>query len=410
MGNGIALKVMLLTPAFRNMDAALEEAARVGGASNLRTMLRITVPMMISPIALVSALQILRIFQSFETELLLGMPFRFYVYSTLIYDLVQLTEPPRYGQATVLASITLVVLVFIIPLQRWILQRRQYTTLGSGFRPGLIDLGRFRWLVFGAFVILHVLLTVVPVVALILGSLMIKSGYFMIDPVFTLDHWKFVLSDRAFIGALQTTLVIAFTTSIMSPVIFSIIAYILVRTRWPGRALLDSIIWVSAAIPGMLTGLGLLIVFLGTPGLTVLYGTIWTLIIVALLQGNTTGVNISKAAIVQLGFDLEEAARVSGAGWIKTYFRIWLPILMPTLIMLGTLHFVLAANATASIILLASRETTTLSILVLQYTMLGMREEAAAMNLVITVITVIAAASARYLGLPLGVRHDIKPH
>jgi len=74
MGNGIALKVMLLTPAFRNMDSALEEAGRVGGGSNLRVMMRITLPAMASPMVLVIALQMLRIFQSFETEWLLGVP------------------------------------------------------------------------------------------------------------------------------------------------------------------------------------------------------------------------------------------------------------------------------------------------------------------------------------------------
>ena len=132
MGNGIALKVMLLTPAFRNMDSALEEAARVGGASNLRTMIKVTIPLMIAPIALVTALQLMRIFQSFETELLLGVPIGFFVYSTLIFEQVRLHEPPLYGQATVLASVTLVVLAFIIPIQRWILQRRRYTTIASG--------------------------------------------------------------------------------------------------------------------------------------------------------------------------------------------------------------------------------------------------------------------------------------
>ena len=93
MSNGIAVKVMLLTPAFRNMDAALEEAARVSGASNIRTALRVTLPLMISPIMLVFALQLLRVFQSFEVEYLLGTPIDFYVYSTKIFALIRLMFP-----------------------------------------------------------------------------------------------------------------------------------------------------------------------------------------------------------------------------------------------------------------------------------------------------------------------------
>ena len=405
MGNAIALKVMLLTPAFRNMDSALEEAGRVSGASNVRTMLRVTVPLMISPIALVTALQLMRIFQSFETELLLGVPIGFYVYSTLIFEQVRLHEPPLYGQATVLASITLVVLAFIVPLQRWILQRRRYTTITSGFRPGLIDLGPFKWPIMSGIALLHILLTLVPVIALVLGSFMWRTGFFNVEGAFTFDNWRFIFQEEVFFTALRTTLILAFTASALSPILFSVTAYILVRTRWRGRFVIDSIIWVSAALPGMLSSLGLLIVFLSTPGFAFLYATIWALILVVIFQGNTTGVNISKAAIVQVGFEMEEAARISGAGWVKTYFSIWLRLLMPTMILLATLNFNIAAGTTASIILLADRETITMSILTLEYAMNGWYERASAVLILVGLIVMVTALIARSYGLRLGVRH-----
>jgi iron(III) transport system permease protein len=365
MGNGIVLKVMLLTPAFRNMDSAMEEAARVSGAGNLRTALRVTLPLMISPMVLVLALQLLRVFQSFETELLLGEPFRFYVYSTKIYALVR-TEIPNYGEAAALASVTMLIIALIIPLQRWIIQRRRYTTLTGSFKPGLVDLGNWRFVLFAAIVLLLVVLSIMPVIVLILGSFMTRIGYFELG--FTLDHWRAVLGNPVFSLALQTTLVIATTAAIFSPLLFSVIAYILVRTRLPWRVALDWVIWGSGAIPGILAGLGLLWLFLGTPGLGFLYGSLWALILVVILQGNTTGVNVLKGVFVQVGADMEEAARASGAGWIRTYFRIWLPLLMPTLALLAVLNFVSAAGVTSSIILLASRETITLSLLALRLT------------------------------------------
>ena len=105
---------------------------------------------------------------------------------------------------------------------------------------------------------------------------------------------------------------------------------------------------------------------------------------------------------------MEEAARVSGAGWLRTYVRIWLPLLMPTMILLGTLNFVSAAGATASVILLASRETITLSILALEFASpeLALREAAAIVTLHITALTLGVAMVARRLGLNLGVRHN----
>jgi iron(III) transport system permease protein len=406
MGHGISIKVMLLTPAFRNMDATLEEAARVGGASNLRTLFKVTLPLMISPMMLVFALQLLRVFQSFETEYLLGLPFGFYVYSTKIYALVR--DPvPNYGEATVLASLTLLIIALIIPLQQWILERRRYTTITGSFRPGLIDLGKWNYITFGAIALLLALLTIGPMAILILGSFMQRIGYFVLG--FTLDHWRFVLNDPVFIKALRTTLILAMSAAVLSPLMFSVLAYILVRTRLPGRGALDLMIWISGAIPGILAGLGLLWVFIGTPFLNALFGTIWALIIVVMLQGKTTGVNIMKGVLVQVGADMEEAARVSGAGWMRTYFCIWLPLLMPTLILLAVMNFVSAAGATSSIVLLASRDTMTLSLMALELSSLSVsnREAASIISIFIILFTVTGALLVRYFGGRLGVRHDM---
>ena len=254
MGHGISIKVMLMTPAFRNMDATLEEAARVGGASNLRTLFKVTLPLMISPMIMVFALQLLRVFQSFETEYLLGVPFGFYVYSTKVYSLVR-SAVPNYGEATVLASITLLMIVLIIPLQRWILERRRYTTITGSFRPGLIDLGKGNFIAFAILATLLSLLTFGPMLILILGSFMQRIGYFVLG--FTLEHWRLVLSDPVFVKALRTTLTLALTAAVLSPLIFSVLAYLLVRTQLPGRATLDLMIWGAGAIPGILAGLGL---------------------------------------------------------------------------------------------------------------------------------------------------------
>ena len=407
MGHGICIKVMLLTPAFRNMDATLEEAARVGGAGNLRTLFKVTLPLMVAPMIMVFALQLLRVFQSFETEYLLGLPFGFYVYSTKIYALIR--DPvPNYGEATVLASITLLMIALIIPLQRWILERRRYTTITGSFRPGLIDLGKWNYALFALIAMLLALLTVGPLAILVLGSFMQRIGYFVLG--FTLDHWRLVLTDPVFIKALRTTLVLAGSAAILSPLLFSILAYILVRTRLPGRGMLDLIIWSSGAIPGILAGLGLLWLFIGTPLLNFLFGTIWALIIVVMLQGKTTGVNIMKGVFVQVGADMEEAARVSGAGWIRTYVRIWLPLLMPTLILLAVINFVSAAGATSSIILLASRDTMTLSLMALELstTAVSNREAASIISIFIIALTVSGALLVRYFGLRFGVRHDMQ--
>ena len=405
MANGISTKVMLLTPAFRNMDARLEEQARVGGASNLSTMLKITLPLMVSPMVLIFSLQLLRLLSGFEIEFLLGVPIGFFVYSTLIAELIRSNNPPLYGQATVLASLTLLVVLLVIPVQRWVAHRRRYTTITGSFKPGLLDLGKWRLIIFAGFVVLLFSLTILPAATLVLGSFMNRAGYFTIDPVFSMRHWEFVYADNLFWQGIRTTLTISTAAAFGSPLMFVLLAYILVRTQWRGRIFLDLMIWGSAAIPGILTGLGLLLIFLFTPGLSFLFGTIWALIIVVLLQGNTTGVNLSKGVLLQVGAEIEEAARISGAGWTRTFLRVMVPILMPTLILLAMINFVSAAGATASVVLLAGRDTQTLSLVALDYATGDYLEEASAVSIIIMTFTTVLVFIARWRGLKMSVHH-----
>ena len=390
MGNALSQKVMLLTPAFRNMNVTLEEAGRVSGAGKLRTMMRITLPVMVPPMVVVFMLNTVRMFNSFEIEQILGTPIKFYVYSTRIFDLVRDMEPPAYGEATALASLTLLIILLFIPLQRWLLSRRQYTTVSGNYKAGLTHLGAVQPFAFALVLTVVLLLTAVPVLTLLGGSFMTRAGFFQATPTYTLAHWREVFADPIFFRALRTTFILASATAVISPVLFSMVAYVLVRRNWPGKTILNSIFWVSAGIPGMLSGLGLLWVVLGTPGLNWLFGTIWILIIVSILQGKLTSTQTLKSVFLQMGKDMEEAARTSGAGWLYTYFRIWLPLIAPTLVLLGTFNFVLAAGATSSVILLADRNTVTLSLLALEYmtTSVGAaREVAGIISLFIVAMT-----------------------
>ncbi len=408
MGNAMSQKVMLLTPAFRNMNATLEEAGRVSGAGKIRTMMRVTLPVMVPPMVVVFLLNLVRMFNTFEIEQILGTPIGFFVYSTQIYDYVREMEPAEYGPATALASLTLVIIFMIIPLQRWLLTRRQYTTVSGDYKPGLVHLGALQPFAFAFVLTIVALLTIVPVLTLLGGSFMTRAGFFQAIPTYTLDHWQIVLADPIFFRALKTTVILAITTAIISPLLFSLVAYILVRRSWPGKLVLDSIFWGSAGIPGILSGLGLLWVISATPGLNWLYGTIWILIIVVILQGKLTSIQMFKSVFLQMGEDMEEAARIAGAGWFYTYFKIWLPLISPTLVLMGVLNFVIAAGSTGSVILLASRETVTLSLLALEYmtTSTGSaREVAGIISLFIVAMTAGLALIARWVGFQAGVQN-----
>jgi len=251
MANTIAVKVMLLAPAFRRMDATLEEAARTSGGSMLGTLFRITVPIMTPTLVVVFVLSLIRSLESFEIELLLGVPIKFFVYSTKILELVR-GEPPLYGQATALGSVILVFLLLLIPAQRWLSTRRQFTTITGNYRSGRIDLGRWKWPALGFVCSVAVLLTAVPFVSTLVGSFMVRFGFFGLASVWTLEHWQMALTDSLFLQTFVNTLLMASGAAILAPMFFSIIAYTSVRTRLPGRSLLDFLSWLPWAFPGIL--------------------------------------------------------------------------------------------------------------------------------------------------------------
>ena len=405
VSHGISTKVMLLTPAFRRMDASMEEASRMSGAGPLTTLVRITVPAMTPVIIVVFLLSVIRIFSSFEIELLLGVPWSFYVYSTKIVDLAR-QEPPLVNQAAALGSVILVFLAAFIPLQRRLISRRQFTTVTGQFKPKIIDLGPWRYPATALVALVIFFLDVVPVLSVLGGSFMTRFGFFNLPKTWTLDYWKMALSDPRILQGLHNTLIVAVSAALFGVVFFSLVGYVLVRTKLPGRGILDSICWLPSAIPGVLAGLGLLWMFLGTPFFRPFYGTIILLVIASVLGGVTLSTQILKANFVQLGKELEEASRMSGAGFWKTYFKVVLPLMGQTMVMVGVLKFMFASHHTSSIILLATSETRTLSLLALDQVAAGYREVASITVILIMALTLGVAVIARSLGLKVGIRAE----
>ena len=214
------------------------------------------------------------------------------------------------------------------------------------------------------------------------------------------------LVDPRILQGMENTVIIAVSAALFGAFFFSLVAYILVRTKLPGRGILDSICWLPSAIPGVLSGLGLLWMFLGTPFFRPFYGTLFLLVIASVLGGLTLATQIFKANFVQLGSELEEASRMSGAGFWRTYFKVVFPLMAQTMVLVAVLKFMFASQHTSSIILLATSETRTLSLLALDQVASGYREVASITVIFITALTLGVAMIARSFGLKVGIRAD----
>jgi iron(III) transport system permease protein len=193
---------------------------------------------------------------------------------------------------------------------------------------------------------------------------------------------------------------IAGMTAVMGVIAYSSVGYMLASPRpMRSRGILEFLCWLPWVIPGILLGLGLLWIFLATPLSVFLYGTIFGIALALTIQDSPVSTQAFKSGFLQLGRDLEEAARVSGASWRYTYFRILLPLVAPVALTIGMLNFGSAMTTISIPVLLYSAQSRPLSILLLEYSFSGELERGAALGLLITVIICAMIVVGRRFGL-----------
>jgi iron(III) transport system permease protein len=399
---GIWFKVMLLAPLFRRLGATLEEAARVAGANTGSMLWRITLPLLAPMILAVSVLSFIRGLQSFNTELLLGTPAGIYVYSTKIYDYLQ-REPRAYGEATALGSVFLLVLAILLFFYwKYLSGNRKFTVVtGQGYSTMRVKLGRWRWVAFTGCLVYGAVMMLLPLTFLVIGSFMRRYGFFNIAAPFTLNHWHNLLTDPIFLVALKNSLIIASATAVGGVLLYSTLAYLLVSRRAAAAPILENLSWIPHVLPGILLGLGVLWLFLATPLRYFLYGTVWGIAFALIVADSPVTTQAFKAGLLQLGAELEEAARVSGASWFYTYRRVLLPLLAPIAAAVGLMNFGSALTSISIPVLLYSHQSRPLALLLLEYSFTGELERAAALGLLVTLIVGAMMLIGKKIGLQL---------
>lgn len=404
MGGTVSVKVMLLAPAFRNLDAVLEEASKISGASGARTFFSIVIPVMMPAILVTTILGLIRSLEAFEIELLLGTPIGLQVYSTKIHELVT-WEPPQFAPAMALSTVFLGALLLMVALQRKYIGKRSYETItGRGFSIRPTPLGKWRWPAFALVLLFAVFITLVPTTLLLLGTFMKLFGFFNIAEPWTLDNWRTTLSDPVLLRSLWNTLAIGFGSGLVGVLFYSLIAYVVVKTKHAGRGLLDFLSWLPWSVPGILLGIALLWTFLQTKIFLPIYGTIYILMIAMVIKSMPFGAQMIKSVLIQLGSDLEEASKVCGATWFDTFRRVILPLIMPAMITVALVGFISAARDISTVVLLGSGKSRTLSLLMLDFAAGAEFEKATVVAVIIVGLVVGAALCARALGGQVGVR------
>ena len=381
----VPLAYLVISAAFQTMDPSLEETARISGSSLFSIFRKITIPLMFPAILSVYLLTFILAFESFETPAMIGLPAGIDVFMSQIYQAVVWAIPPSYGLGTAYASIILVITMTAVYLYRKATSRQEkfQVITGKGYQPGILDLGKWKWLGTGIlclYVFVHIIV--------VFGMVLILSFQTYWDPTnlfgsnLTLRNYETVLSQRRIISSLINSATVSVVSATIVVIIAAILTYISRRKNIRGAGLLEGFGTLPLAFPGFILGLGLLWTFLTIP--IGVYGTVFVLMLAFLVKYMPQGIRFANGALIQIQDDLEESSSVTGAEWTYTVQKIILPLLKPALISAWIYIFVLTFRELSSIIFLVTPNNQVISAILWDLFVNGSVELLAATSMLLT--------------------------
>src|SRR2546422_3438292 len=393
------LAFVLMGAAFRTMDPSLEEAAAASRADPWKTLRRVTLPLLLPTAASVVLILFVRTLESFEVPAIIGLPGRVFVYTSRIYLSLK-QYPPNYGLMAAYASVLLAISVLGLLLHRRVTRHaeRFATITGKAYRPRRVELGRFRYVALGGLGLYAALAIALPFVVLLYSSFVQVYNVPSLDSLrqLTLANYSFVLEDDVTRQAITNSLFLAVVSATLVVGLTAVIAWISVRTRTPGRGLLDFLAFVPIAIPGIVLGVSL--VWLYSTIQIGIYGTIWILIIAYVTRYLPYGIRSMSGGLAQIHKELEEASTAAGARWWPTFRRVTIPLLRPALLAAWIYVFIVSLRELSAGILLYSTQSVVLAIRIFDMRESGQYTAIAALSVMMIVVLVIMVALLQRVG------------
>jgi iron(III) transport system permease protein len=369
---GVTTAFLLIVGALRLMDPALEEASWTVGAGHLTTVRKVTLPVLLPAILAALLYCFTSSMESFEAPLVVGLPGQVYVYSTMIY-LSARGPLANYGLGSAFAvSYLLLALGLVYFYQRaTLLQAERFATVtGKGYRPRVIEVGRWRYAAWGLFLIYFVFSVFLPVLVLLWASLLPSYRLPSLEALalLTIDNYRWIFNEPKVFRAAWNTILLTLFTATATMVLAFAISWVVVRTKVKGRLALDGLTFASHAVPGLVVALAFIFLYLQPPFKYLgLYGTIWIVALALIVQYVAFASRTTNAAITQIHKELEEAGEVSGANRLQILRQITLPLIRPPFIGAWIWVAAHAMRAFAIPFMLSSRENQTLAVLLWQY-------------------------------------------
>lgn len=389
---------LLVYAAASLMNPDLEQVANVHGASPWRMVREVTLPLLLPAILGATVLIFSLSIENFPITYIIGSPQNIDTLPTVIYRLMH-TTPNRSNEAAVIAVVLTAALLLFTLAQRRLLARRSFTTVaGKGVRPSRLRLGPWRWAVLPIPVLYFACGTLLPVLALLVVSLQ-RSPYLasltqLARPgALTLNAFYTAINSPQVRQAALNTLIVSGGAALAGTAFCFFIAYLVNRTRLPGRAGFEYVAMAPLAVPAIVFGLGLLWTWLILP--IPIYGTIIVLIVALLAHQMPQGYRSISASMLQIDRDLEDSAVMAGASRPRAVRYVTAPLLKVGLSGTFFLLLVLSIRELTVPLFLFTSNTRLLSIVIFDDVDNGQLQRSAAIAVLYSLAVVVLAAGAQ---------------
>ncbi|MFA7671349.1 MAG: iron ABC transporter permease [Sphaerochaetaceae bacterium] len=389
---------LIISPAMGSFDASLEESSRVFKSGPIKTLFKITLPILRPAILASFILCIVRGLASFSVPSVLGMPGRIYVLSTYIYRVVTMSLIADYGKAAAIGMSILLISVGLIYIYRYYTRYSdKFVTVSSrGFKPTVIELRKAKAPLFIVLLIISFVLILLPVLVLLYTSLI---PYIMVPgkqafASMSLQNWRTVIKDPLSLRSLKNSLFLGVGGATVGSFLSVLVAYVIVKVKTKASGFLESISFLSFSFPGIVIGIGFMWYFVRTP----LYATIWALFFSYLATYLPYGIRPMTSAFIQIHGSLEESSLVSGASFGTTMRRIVIPLLVPGIVSSWVLLATMFFRELSVSVVLSRPGTEVLAVQILRFSEDGQWGRLSALGIIMIVISTVMVLGVNAIG------------
>ncbi len=358
------LVYLFVVGSLRRMDPSLEDSARTTGAGLVRTTMTVTLPLVAPSILSGAIIVFVTTAGEFGVPFKLSAPYGWQTLTTQIFSKAVGDDANVYLGSAMSMALGVITVILIWIQQRYISPRSFITVTGKGFRPNVIDLGRWKWVAF-AFNVAYILVAVVlPILCLFIVSLhpvwqaeIIPADLTLHNYVRTLFFWA---PDHiaAATNGIVNSFILAFAGATIAMILSLVVSTMIHRTKGFGSRLLDFLCVVPIGFPGIVIAMGVLVTYIRTP----IYATLWILLLGYITRFFPYGQRNVSSVMLAISEELEQSSRLAGASWLTTLRRITIPLLKPGIFAGWVLLFIIFLRELSISIILYTSGTETLSV------------------------------------------------